>query len=47
VGELPRIALGRIRSEVDARLREASLPELERWSERVLTADALADVFGE
>jgi hypothetical protein len=41
------VKFGSLGEEVDARLRAASLAELARWSERFLTADSLADVFGE
>jgi flagellar biosynthesis/type III secretory pathway protein FliH len=41
------VKFGSLDDAVEARLRAASLPELERWTERILTADSVADVFAE
>jgi hypothetical protein len=38
---------GAIDAEIDARIRAASLDELERWSDRILTARSLREVIGD
>ncbi len=41
------LEFGPLGADTDARLREASPSELEAWTERILSAASIGDVFGE
>ena len=40
-----RLKFGELPADIRARLETAKAPELERWGERILSADSLGEVF--
>ncbi len=42
-----KIRFGSVTSETEARVRQASVAELDTWAERILTADSIDGVFGD
>ncbi len=45
--KLLRLKFGELPADIRTRLETAKAPELERWGERILSANALGDVFAE